>query len=61
MCSSYAVIEALGQRCDPPRQESGAGWIYFLSKVDPTAGNLTRNKPDEKETGNEGTYGCHRP
>jgi hypothetical protein len=30
MCSSYAVIEALGQRWDPPRQESCAGWIYFL-------------------------------
>ena len=23
--------------------------------------NVTMNKPDEKETGNAGTHGCHRP
>jgi len=30
MCSSYAVIEALGQRCHPPG-ENCAGWIHSLA------------------------------
>jgi hypothetical protein len=35
---------------------------YFASRsFDLTERNVIMNKPDEKETGNEGTHGCHRP